>query len=160
VPLPDPLGHQELRAEGLRATSLASLLAEIERAGLGGQTLARHAARAEPANAEVVLAERRAAAITAAKPPPPPCITKELGERPSDPKLRRSWDRGVSEIERYRQENGIKDPDRALGRERGQEHDWNRDQARERLQQRQVELQRTQEQGMEREAEFSMEIGL
>jgi hypothetical protein len=120
----------------------------------------RHEARAELANAEVVLAQRRAAAITAAKLSPPPYVIKELGERPSDPKLRRSWDRGISEIERYRQEHGIKDPDRALGRERGQEHDWNRDQARERLQQRQVELQRTQEQGMEREAEFSMEIGL
>jgi conjugative relaxase-like TrwC/TraI family protein len=120
----------------------------------------RHEARAELANAEVVLAERRAAAITAAKLSPPPYITKELGERPSDPKLRQSWDRGVSEIERYRQENGIKDPDRALGRERGHEHDWNRDQARERLQQRQIELQRVQERSLSRDMGRSMEIGL
>ena len=71
-----------------------------------------------------------------------------------------TWDKGISEIERYRQEHGIKDPHRALGRERGTEYDWSREQARERLQQRQVELQRTQELGLEREAGFSMEIGL
>jgi len=119
----------------------------------------RHEARAELANADLVLAERRQAAITAAQLSPPPYIVRELGERPSDPELRKSWDKGVSEIERYRQEHGIKDPEHALGREHGHEHDWSREQARERLQQRQVELQRTQEQGLDREAGFSMEIG-
>ena len=52
----------------------------------------------------------------------------------------------------------MKDPEHALGQ--GHEHDWSREQARERLQQRQVELQRTQEQGIELEADSSMEIGL
>jgi conjugative relaxase-like TrwC/TraI family protein len=120
----------------------------------------RHEARAELANADLVLAERRQAAITAAKLSPPAYITAELGERPSDPEKRRSWDKGVSEIERYRQEHGIRDPEHALGREHGTEHDWSREQARERLQQRQVELRRTQERGIELEAGHSMEIGL
>jgi hypothetical protein len=48
----------------------------------------------------------------------------------------------------------------ALGRERGHEHDWSREQASQRLQQRQAELQRTQGQSISREAGHSMEIGL
>ncbi|HEY5054312.1 MAG TPA: hypothetical protein VII45_12985, partial [Solirubrobacterales bacterium] len=43
------------------------------------------------------------------------------GERPSDPAKRAVWDRGVSGIERYRQQHGIKDPSRALGRQRERE---------------------------------------
>ena len=120
----------------------------------------RHEARTELSNADLVLAERRQAAITAAKLSPPAYITGELGERPSDPEKRSTWDKGVSEIEGYRQEHGVKDPEHALGRERGQEHDWSREQARQRLQQRQVELQRTQEKSIGREAGHSLEIGL
>ncbi len=119
----------------------------------------RHEARAELANADLVLAERRETAITAAKLSPPDYITAELGERPRDPELRRSWDRGVTEIERYRQEHGVKDPEHALGRERGSDYDWNREQARERLQQRQVELQRTQESSLDLDMGLSLEIG-
>ena len=52
----------------------------------------------------------------------------------------------------------MKDPEHALGRDH--EHDWSREQARDRLQQSQVELQRTQEQGIELEPDSSMEIGL
>jgi conjugative relaxase-like TrwC/TraI family protein len=62
-----------------------------------------------------VLAERRELAITAARLSPPSYITKELGERPSDPAKRKAWERGVERIERYRQEHGITDPQRALG---------------------------------------------
>jgi hypothetical protein len=51
---------------------------------------ARHKARVELANADLVLAERRQAAITAAILSPPAYITKELGERPSDPEKRTS----------------------------------------------------------------------
>ena len=76
-----------------------------------------HAARRELAVADQVLAERRELAITAARISPPPYITKELGERPSDPAKRKAWDRGVAGIESYRQEHGIKDPNKAFGRE-------------------------------------------
>ncbi len=64
-----------------------------------------------------VLAERRKLAITAAGIAPLPYIVKELGERPSDPIMRKAWERGVEGIERYRQQHGTKDPHRAFGRE-------------------------------------------
>ncbi len=120
----------------------------------------RHEGRTELSNADLVLAERRQAAITAAKLSPPDYITRELGERPSDPEKRKTWDKGVSEIERYRQDHGIKDPEHALGREGGHGYDGSRDQARQRLQQRQMELQRMQSRSTGREAGHSMEIGL
>ena len=128
------------------------------RAELREMPTVSHEARAELANADLVLAERRQAAITAAKLSPPAYVTAELGERPSDPEARSSWDKGVAEIERFRQRHGVKDPEHALGQ--GHEHDWSREQARERLQQHQIELGRTQEQGIELEADSGMEIGL
>lgn len=81
------------------------------------------AARREFAVADRVLSERRQLAITAACIAPPPYITNELGKRPSDPAKRAVWDRGVSDIERYRQQHGIKDPNRALGRQRERERE-------------------------------------
>jgi hypothetical protein len=75
------------------------------------------AARRELAVADQVLAQRRELAIIAARISPPAYVKAELGERPSDPAKRKAWDRGVSQIERYRQEHGIKDPNRALGQE-------------------------------------------
>jgi hypothetical protein len=75
------------------------------------------AARRELAVADQVLAQRRELAIIAARTSPPAYVKTELGERPSDPTKRKAWDRGVSQIERYRQEHGIKDPSKALGRE-------------------------------------------
>jgi conjugative relaxase-like TrwC/TraI family protein len=74
-------------------------------------------ARHELAVADRVLAERRELAITAARITPPSYITNELGERPTDPAKQKAWDRGVAHIERYRQQHGINDPSRALGRE-------------------------------------------
>ncbi len=75
------------------------------------------AARRELAVADQVLAQRCELAIIAARISPPAYVKAELGERPSDPTKRKAWDRGVSQIERYRQEHGIKDPNRALGQE-------------------------------------------
>jgi hypothetical protein len=74
-------------------------------------------ARREFAVADRVLAERRELALTAARISPPAYVKNELGERPSDPAKRKAWDRGISQIERYRQEHGIKDPSKAFGRE-------------------------------------------
>jgi hypothetical protein len=69
----------------------------------------------EKALASQVLAERRELAITAARLSPPAYITKELGKRPTDPAKRKAWERGVEGIERYRQERGVTDRQRALG---------------------------------------------
>jgi conjugative relaxase-like TrwC/TraI family protein len=74
-----------------------------------------HSARHELALADRVLAERRQLAITAARLSTPPYIRAELGERPSDPAKRKAWDRGVEQIERYRQEHGVKDQGKAFG---------------------------------------------
>jgi conjugative relaxase-like TrwC/TraI family protein len=74
-----------------------------------------HRARAELAVVEHLIAERERAAFVAAQLSPPPHITKELGERPQDPKLRGHWDEAVREIEGYRREHGISDRESALG---------------------------------------------
>jgi conjugative relaxase-like TrwC/TraI family protein len=90
----------------------AQLEAEMQEMPVAGQ-----GARRELAVAEQVLAQRRELAVIAARISPPAYVKAELGERPSDPIKRKAWDRGVSQIERYRQEHGVKDPNRALGRE-------------------------------------------
>ncbi len=76
-----------------------------------------NAARRELAVAEHVLAQRRELPIIAARISPPMYIKAELGERPSDPIKQRAWDRGVSQIERYRQEHGVKESNQAFGLE-------------------------------------------
>src|SRR4029077_17600168 len=62
-------------------------------------------------------AGRRERTTTAPRIPPPAYITKELGARPSDPAKRQVWDRGVTQIERYRQEHGVRDANKAFGRD-------------------------------------------
>jgi conjugative relaxase-like TrwC/TraI family protein len=74
-------------------------------------------ARRELASTEAVLDGRVQAAVLAARLSPPPYITRELGERPRDRSKQWAWDRGVEGIETYRQRHGVKDPNRALGRE-------------------------------------------
>ncbi len=98
-------------------------------------------ARREFAVADRVLAERRQLAITAARINPPDYIRNELGERPSDPVKRHAWDRGVSQIETYRQRHGIKDQAKPFGPEskRGDER-ARQQQAMRRLQQVQKAL--------------------
>jgi conjugative relaxase-like TrwC/TraI family protein len=90
----------------------AQLEAELSEIPVVGDTVRR-----ELAVADQVLAQRRELTIIAARISPPAYVKNELGERPSDPAMGKAWDRGVSQIERYRQEHGIKDPNRALGRE-------------------------------------------
>jgi hypothetical protein len=75
------------------------------------------AARRELVVADQVLAQRRELAIIAARIAPPAYIKNELGERPSDSTKRKAWDRGVSQIEHYRQGHGVNDPNKAFGRE-------------------------------------------
>jgi hypothetical protein len=73
-------------------------------------------ARAKAAVAEHVLAERERAAATAARLSPSDYITRELGERPSDPAKAREWDKAVQGVEGYRVRNGVGGRDTALGR--------------------------------------------
>jgi conjugative relaxase-like TrwC/TraI family protein len=75
------------------------------------------ALRRERTIADQLLAEREEQKLTAVRLSPPSYIVKELGERPSDPTKSKAWDRGVKEIEHYRQEHGVTDKRRALGRE-------------------------------------------
>jgi hypothetical protein len=92
--------------------ALARDIARAERNGSLTDTATR-----ENAVAGQVLAERRELAVMAASIAPPAYITKELGERPSDPAKRQAWDRGVAQIERYRQEYCVRDPNKAFGRD-------------------------------------------
>ena len=99
------------RTEARSEEQLAQLEAKLRR-----MPPVEHRARRELVLAEQVLDERLRLALLATRLVPPPYITKELGERPSDPAKRKAWDRGVVEIETYRQRHGVKDPNRALGR--------------------------------------------
>ena len=64
---------------------------------------------------EAELAERRRLAIAAARLSPPTYVRAGLGPRPEAARERASWERGLEEIERYRQAHGIADSRRALG---------------------------------------------
>ena len=61
------------------------------------------------------LAERDARELLAIRLATPAYVIRELGERPSHPRLGRAWDRGVSAIQGYRRERGITDTTSALG---------------------------------------------
>ncbi len=100
------------RTEARSEEQLAQMEAQLRR-----MPPVEHQARQELAVAEQILDERLQAAVLAVRLAPPAYIKKELGERPSDPAKRKAWDRGVVEIEGYRQRHGVKDPNRALGRE-------------------------------------------
>ncbi|HEX3239653.1 MAG TPA: MobF family relaxase [Solirubrobacterales bacterium] len=76
-----------------------------------------HQARAESAVIDHVIAERERAAFLAARTSPSDYIVRELGERPTDPAKRQTWDRAVRGIEGYRQQHGIRDRDNLLGAE-------------------------------------------
>jgi conjugative relaxase-like TrwC/TraI family protein len=118
-----------------------------------------HEARAKAAVAEHVLSERARLAATAARVSPPDYITNELGERPTDPKKAGAWDRGVSQIESYRTENGVVDRDNALGPTPHERHaEQQQRQARQALErtQRQLQLQRQRQRATERSVDLGM----
>lgn len=131
--------HEELQARLARARQLEPITDTASR---------------EKALVGQVLAERRELAMTAARLSPPLYITKELGERPSDPATRKAWEHGVEGIERYRQEHGITNRMRALGPEPRRERESERIAhrlAERRLRERQAQLGR--------EARRAREIG-
>jgi hypothetical protein len=131
--------HAEIAAERLAAD--AAELAEV-----------RHEARAEEAVITSVLAERERLAAAAARLSPPDHITKELGERPSDPAKAREWDKAVHGIESYRQRNGVVDRDSALGtrpKDHSQAHEHER--AQRQIDRAQRQLERSQRQAQRRQ---------
>jgi conjugative relaxase-like TrwC/TraI family protein len=114
--LPRHQRRDELARLGSREAWSRDGIEQLE-ARLRDMPVAGDAGNREMAVADRVLTQRRELAIIAARISPPPYVKAELGERPSEPAKRKAWDRGVSEIERYRQEHGVKDPKRALGQE-------------------------------------------
>jgi conjugative relaxase-like TrwC/TraI family protein len=76
-----------------------------------------HDARAEVAAIDAVLDRRRDLALAAARVSPPDYLVAELGERPPGGTERVAWDGAVRVIEGYRQRNGLRDRDSALGPE-------------------------------------------
>jgi hypothetical protein len=113
-------------------------------------------ARAELAVVEHLIAERQRLAVAAVRISPPAYVTKELGERPTEPVKRDAWDRAVRGIEDYRQANGVKDKDSALGarpEDRNQRRRWEQQQRQLRLSQQTLErtqtLRRTKGLGIE-----------
>ena len=107
--------------------SLERLLSEETDRPVSGE------ARREASAIDQVLAERRVLALTATRLSAPDYIERELGQLPSEPQKRESWERGVEGIERYRQEHRVTDRRSALGAEpRGgmERHDWEAQQRR------------------------------
>lgn len=100
-------------------------------------------ARRERAAARQLLGERSEAAVIASQLSPPPYIVIELGERPRDPDKANAWDQGVRNIETFRHENGITDPDKSL--EISDRHQDGRVLAEARLHDTQRRLERTRQ---------------
>jgi hypothetical protein len=120
---------------------------------------ATHEARAEVAAIDALLDRRRDLALAAARVSPPEHIVAELEERPDQGRERVAWDGAVREIEGYRQRNGLRDRDTALGpepREPASRMEHRR--AREAIRRAQRELGIERVQSIERVP--SLEIGL
>ncbi len=120
-------------------------------------------ARREASAIDQVLAERQTLALTATRLSPPDYIERELGQLPSDPQKRQSWERGVEAIERYRQEHRVTDRRSALGTEpkAGHErHDWDAQQRRLAESQRALGLGQEKVVGRELDQGLGIEIGM
>jgi conjugative relaxase-like TrwC/TraI family protein len=168
--LRDGIPHIAEAAERDRAQHAAHDVAQLEalptdelvgrRLELSLSAAVEHGARAELASVEKVLGQRRDMAVAAARVDPPRYITSELGERPGDPAKSKAWDRGVTQIERYRQAHGIKDKQRALGPEpkRGAER-ARREQALRRLRRAQRSLGRDKQAARTQHVGRSLGIG-
>ncbi|HKI85385.1 MAG TPA: AAA family ATPase, partial [Thermoanaerobaculia bacterium] len=119
-----------------------------------------NSARREQAIAERLLAERTEQALAAARIKPPTYVTKELGERPSDPTKAKAWDRGVKGIEGYRREYGVTDKKNALGDQgKGASQRAARARAQRRMQEAQRRLGRGQQISRSRDTGRSLGIG-
>jgi hypothetical protein len=111
---PRKLRRRELERIGRTEADTEARLAKF-RAEAEALPPIREDARRELSALGEVLAERARLATTAARLAPPPYVIAELGERPTDPAKARLWDRGLAQIEGYRQRNGVKDRASAFG---------------------------------------------
>jgi conjugative relaxase-like TrwC/TraI family protein len=116
-------GRDAKRAHDLAAWQLDTR-ERLLRSGLAQREVQRdelpqvaHEARAEEAAIRHILDRRDDLALAAARVSPPDHIVAELGERPAEGPERVVWDRAVRQVEGYRQRNGIRDRDTALGPE-------------------------------------------
>jgi hypothetical protein len=118
-----------------------------------------HDACAEVPAIDAVLDHRRNLALAAARVSPPDYVVAELGARPAEGRERVAWDGAVREIEGYRQRNGLRDRDSALGPE---QKDGAARRKRERVQQsiRRAQREIGFEQARVAERVNSLEIGL
>jgi conjugative relaxase-like TrwC/TraI family protein len=155
----DRTAHRERSADleaQERRTGNRVARAEAEIAGIPA---AEHAARAEQAVAEHLIAERLGRRLAASRVDPPDYVVRELGERPREPEGRQVWDGALAGIERYRQEHGIGDRDSTLGPqpkdviERRQQ-----ERARESIRRAQRDLGLEQTQTIERSVELGIEM--
>ena len=138
-------------------------------AKLAAMAPSSHAARAELAVTEYLIAERLRARLAAVRLDAPDYIVRELGERPSAAAERATWDRGALMIERFRAEHGVGDREHAFGPElsraqfvssSGPEHrrEVARQETRRRLRDQQRRLERARELVRERDLGRSMSI--
>ncbi len=114
---PDPL--DELVGSMERPTAQLSALDEARAAPLRQLPTSELLASSSEPLVEAELAERRRLAIAAARVSPPTYVREAIGPRPEQPRGRAGWERGLTEIERYRQAHGITDSREALGAEPG-----------------------------------------
>ena len=140
-----------------------------EREGMLGERLAEQTVKLDglaPASTEArreheivgqLLAEREEKMLFAARLAPPAYVVNELGERPDEPGKGRAWDRGVREIESYRNDRGVTDKESALGKR--PEDEFERalhDRAQDRVRMAQRRLDRVQQ--AERSMQLSQEM--
>jgi conjugative relaxase-like TrwC/TraI family protein len=113
----DRAAHREEMAKiAERQDRAQRQLAEVQ-AEIADAARVEFSARAELAVTDHLIEERIGARLAAVRMDTPEYLTRELGERPTDPAKRWAWDRSVAQIERYRQEHGIRDRGTALGAE-------------------------------------------
>jgi len=114
-----------------------------------------HEARAELAAIDAVLDRRVDLALAAARVSPPDHIVAELGERPPEGRERVAWDRAVRAVEGYRDQNGVRDKDTALG---PKDRSWEREQAERAIRRAQQELGIERVQRLQREQAMEIEL--
>jgi hypothetical protein len=106
--------REELARIETRERSVAETAADLE-ADIAKLPAVEYGVRTERAVAEHLIEERLGQRLAAVRFAPPDYIVRELGERPSDPAKRQTWDRAVAGIESYRHEHGLGDRDSTHG---------------------------------------------